>query len=305
MKVWVTGASGFIGHHLVQKLLADGHEVGALRHRREIPVADPRLEVIEGDLGVPGPWIGQLKSFAPKQVIHLAGAGLDPSRRNDPQAIEVNVQGTFRLLEALEGVKLRGFVLTGSCLEYGQNAGGPIPPDAPLRPTDFYGASKASATQITGVWAKENEVPFCVVRPFAVYGPGEAPYRVEYQMARALLKNEPLTLSAGEQKRDFVYIDDVVDAYQAILHKAGWNGEVYNIGNGTSISLLKLGQLLARLTGGPLSNLKFGERPYRENEIMDLCADAQALRALGWKPAVSLDEGMGRLVSFVQEQTGV
>jgi nucleoside-diphosphate-sugar epimerase len=243
-----------------------------------------------------------VKEFAPHYVVHLAGAGLEPKQRNDPSTVSVNVQGTFRLLGALEGAPLDGLLLTGSCLEYGTNAGGPLTPHTALHPTELYGATKMAATSIAKIWAKENGVRHAIMRPFTIYGPGEAPYRVEYQMAKALLSRQPLRLSPGMQKRDWVYIADVVEAYRTVLAQGAFNGEVYNVGSGRSISLKELGQALARACGEPPGALQFGADPYRENEIMDLCADCTELEKLGWRAREKLSDGLQALVQDVRRR---
>jgi len=298
MKIFITGASGFIGRHLTMKLCKE-HTVKILVNCNK-PDASPGIAgAVRGSIDTDGGWVQELSDFKPDYVIHMAGRGLDPAQRNDPRTIQVNVEGTFRLLRAVENLNIRGIILTGSCLEYGANPGGKIPTGAPLHPTDLYGSTKAAATNISKIWAQEKKIKYAITRPFTVYGPDEANYRVEYQIAKALLSNRQLSLSPGQQRRDFIYIDDLVHAYERIISKSSFSGEIYNIGSGKSVSRLEFGDLAAKITGTKRTPLLVGSHPYRSNEIMELCADISELHALGWQPQTRIEAGIGELVKYV------
>ena len=296
--VFVTGAGGFIGRNLVDALVGAGADVAVL-----VRTIGPRLagiqkslRIIQCDLLDAEKLSAQIASLRPALVFHLA-AGVAAGTA-DAKIIESNVVGTANLLGALEKQAVKNLVLVGSGFEYG--AGRNLQETSPLRPVNVYGATKAAAHLLAHSFRRSRGLPVISVRPFTPYGTWEAPWRlIPFVIARGL-EGGKIPLTKGEQERDFVFIDDVVDA---LLRAAGTVGtdelEVVNICNGTPVTIRDMVQTIIDLTGSKAIP-DFGALPYRSGELWVQSGDPTLARtALGWTPQISLRQGLQRTIEWV------
>jgi dolichol-phosphate mannosyltransferase len=163
-------------------------------------------------------------------------------------------------------------------------------------PDEPYGATKLAGGHLARVAAREAGIESAHLRPFSVYGPGEDPRRLVTSVVRALLARRPVPLTAGEQGRDFVYVDDVADVCLAAALRPGIDGLTANVGSGVETTVRALCTTIADLTGGH-ALLRFGERPYSPTERFRWRADPRhAERTLGWRASTPLPEGLARTV---------
>ena len=299
--VLVTGGAGFIGSHLVRRLLSLGHRVivadnlstGKLRN------IDHAAVFHHGDI-TDRAVIELVHKEKPDLVFHLAAqSSVARSIRNSIHDANVNIIGTLRLLEAarIHGVDKFIYFSTGGAL-YGDPQYNPCREDHPVVPISPYGASKYAAEMYLDLYRRLYQVDYTILRCANVYGPGQDPdgeAGVVSIFARAMLKGVPPTIFGdGSQSRDFVYVDDVVDANLCAINRG--TGRSYNIGTGQMTSVNRIYESLKEIIGYKWEP----ERgPTRPGDVYEICLDAsKADRELGWRPATSLDDGLRRTVEY-------
>jgi UDP-glucose 4-epimerase len=295
----VTGSSGFFGGHLVARLVREGVTVtgmDASGPRQPLPasVHDLRIDVRDA-VAVRD----SLLSTRPDVVYHLAAqASVSVSMRDPVVDIQTNVLGTVHLAQAAieAGVRRFVFVSTGGAL-YGEPASVPVTEALRATPASVYGASKLAAEQYLPVLMTGSAMTLSVLRPGNIYGPAQDPHGeagVVAIFAQRMLRGEPVTIFGdGSQQRDYVYVDDVVDA--ALLAATGAPATCL-IGSGRGTSTLSIWETLARLTAADGAPLYAAERP---GDIQRTWLDSSHARAVwGWTPRTGLEEGMALTVEW-------
>jgi UDP-glucose 4-epimerase len=291
----VTGGGGFIGSHLVDRLIADGRSVRVLdsfvvgrRSNLRQHEGNPRLEIVEGDVADKAA-VARACADA-ERVFHLAArADIVPSIQEPEAYYRANVDGTFNVLEAARARGVTRFVYVASSSCYGVPAQYPTPETAPADPRYPYALTKYLGEQLVLHWASVYRLPAVSVRLFNVYGPRartSGSYGAVFGVFLAqLIAGKPLTVVGdGEQTRDFTFVSDVVDA---LLTAAASDriGEIYNVGSGQPVSVNEL----VRLLGSPPTVAI----PKRPGEPDCTWADIDKIRAqLGWTPRVAFAEGV-------------
>jgi UDP-glucose 4-epimerase len=298
--VLVTGANGFIGRHLVRRLLADGCEVALLQ--RSPDAVDGRSELLRIEAFSPKLITAALTGRRFDWVLHLAAYGVRPQDRDVEAMFRVNVEATRHLVELAGAWSPRAVVIAGSGSEYDLgNVEEPVLEDQPLESFKLYGASKAAGTLCATAVARARGIPLAVCRLFGPYGPGEPPHRLTSSLVRALRVPNRIPLSQGLQKRDFLFVSDVVEA----LVKIAWVLEaepqqvILNVGTGEPISVREFAERVAAAAGVSFERLGFGEKPLRPDETKLFSGNPAKLRAFaGWQPAVPLDEGIRQCLEY-------
>ena len=294
----VTGASGFIGSHLLRRLVRDGRPVVGL------DVAPPRRSLPEGASAVSADIRDEaavrrmLLEARPRVVYHLAAQTSVTASTRDPMAdVEVNVLGSVRLAQAAveAGVRRLVFFSTGGAVygELEQLAD----EDTPAAPLSVYGVSKLAAERYLRLLCDAGGVELSVLRPGNVYGPGQDPdgeAGVVAIFAARMLRGEPVTIFGdGSQRRDYLYVDDVVDA--ALLAATGEPATCL-VGSGVATRTLEVFERMARLCGYEREPIFADERP---GDVQRVALDASRARALwGWEPRVGLEQGMATTVEW-------
>jgi nucleoside-diphosphate-sugar epimerase len=306
--VLVTGAAGFIGSHLSERLAEAGHDVVGVdcftdyyaRPIKEANLAQLRdmsnFRLLEVDLSADD-LSGLLEGV--DAVFHLAaqagvrgsfGEGFDVYLRH-------NIGATQRLLEAAVAHPLRAFVYSSSSSVYGNPVRFPMSEQTPLCPVSPYGMTKLAVEALAATYQRCFGVPIVGLRYFTAYGPRQRPDMAFSRFMHAILDNEPLTiLGDGTQVRDFTYVGDIVDGTIAAAQH-GRFGTVYNIGGGRSVQLLTAIEAIERVTGRKARVETVA--PQRGDAYRTGCDCALALRELGYAPRFALEDGLAAQLEWV------
>jgi UDP-glucose 4-epimerase len=296
-RVLVTGGAGFIGCHLVRALRAAGAQLG-LMLRRPWPEFEGQ-QVFIGDLREREFVTVAVTTLQPEVVFHLAASrARSLTATAFTEAIDINLIGTLNLLEALEHAShIKRIVLLGTAEEYGR---GPVPfrEDVRESPVSAYSLSKLSATHLAQTMAFNLGLPAMVLRPSVAYGPEQREDMFLPALIRTLLRGERFAMTAGEQTRDFVYIDDLVQALGRAGLSENTSGEVINVGGGQAIRIADLVDHVERMTD-TIGQAQRGAVAYRPGEAMNYQLDiAKAEKLLEWRPQTSLEQGLQRTVAW-------
>lgn len=309
----VTGAAGFIGSHLAERLIAEGFDVIGLDNfadfypRRfkernlESLRASPRFEFVEADLESYD-LAGMLKEANVRYIFHNAGqAGVRASwGKHFDDYVTRNILATQRLLEACVSVSLARFVFASSSSVYGDAEKIPTDEEQLPRPVSPYGVTKLAAEQLCFLYARQFQVPVIALRYFSVYGPRQRPDMAFHLFIEALLHDEPLSIFGdGEQTREFTFVDDILQA-NLLAAKVDLSGNghphVYNIGGGSHVTVNAALELLGELTG---KRPRVEYKPRAAGDQRQGAADiTRARRELKYAPRVSLEDGLRRQVEW-------
>ena len=310
MKALVTGAAGFIGSTLAERLLADGFDVigidafvdyypRAVKERNLVRLASsPRFRFVEArlqDADLPALLADR------SHVFHLAAqAGVRKSWGRDFGVyVTHNIDATQRLLEACVGRPIERFVYASSSSVYGDNVAIPMREDALPQPVSPYGVTKLAAEQLCYLYFVNYGVPTVSLRYFTVYGPRQRPDMGFYKFLRAVLENQPIPLFGdGEQTRDFTFVADAVNATVQAAAR-GVPGRVYNIGGGSRVSVNQVLDLIGRIVDRrPLVSAA----GIQKGDMRHTYADTSLARAdLAFVPSVGLEEGLAAEYRWLSE----
>lgn len=304
-KILVTGGAGFIGSHLVERLVELGSEVTSFDHkpreglsnlasvRNQIDTLS--LDLVRDDLEM----VLAAKQF--EVVFHLSGSAHMPSSIVDPvRDFERNALATLRMLDAIRRITPQAkFIYTSSALVY-RASSRPVAEDEPLYPASPYGVSKLAAEQYVRLFAQLYGLQAVVCRLFPVFGPRLRSHIIFDIVGR--LRTDGTTLSLvgdGTQVRDYTYVTDAVDALLLIARRAPLAGEAYNVGSGNPIEISELANLVAKAMG--LSPQLVYSGKGQTGDSPQLRADIARLRTLGYRPKVELKAGVERTVCWLLE----
>ncbi len=310
-KALVTGGAGFIGLHLVKRLLSDDWSVTVVDDLSSSPMNDQETSAAPlYKLDIADPALADV--FAenrPEIVFHLAAqVSVSRSMREPELDVHTNILGGINLLQQCVrfGVKRVVLFSTGGAL-YGEPDYLPCDEAHPINPLSVYGASKHALEQYTRIIAEANGIDYIILRPGNVYGPGQDPHGESGVFAifgLRMLAGEEVTIHGdGQQVKDYVYVDDVVAAGVAAALPEVPAGGIYNIGSGVPTSVNDIFALLAEETGYSQAPVYAPERP---GDVRRIYLDtSRAQHELGWGPEIDLDEGISRTVSALRRANGM
>lgn len=295
-RVLVTGASGFIGRRLTRRLIEADAQVWAgvrsLNDRRwiERSVTLPQdVRLLAFDVRDAGAVRSALDQAAPQIVFHLAAVGVTDTGVDPFLALAVNVGGAINLLSVLRerDVDARRVVLVGTCHEYGARE-----TREGLDPFNTYAASKVAAWAFGRAFWRAHGLPVVTARLFQVYGPGQPVHTLIPAAVQAALAGRDFPMTAGEQARDFIYVDDAVDGLIAVAAATGIDGQSIDLGTGVTHTVRHVVERIWALTGAS-GDIQVGALPYRAGGPITLTADAgRTTRLTGWRAQIDLDDGL-------------
>jgi nucleoside-diphosphate-sugar epimerase len=306
--VLVTGATGFIGSHLVRRLESDGAEVHALTsnvssvYPARLHDLQDRITLHEGNLVDRSAMDVLVARAQPSHILHLgAYTHVGKSWRRVDECIQANIQGTVNLLQALDGSGYERFVYTGTSEIYG-DIDVPFREDSVVHPVSPYSVSKYAGERYCRMFHQGRGWPIVMVRPFNTYGPAQSPDRVIPEIIVRALQGRELKMTQGRQTREFNFVEDIAAGFVCAATTEGIEGEIFNIGCGEEVSMRDLATNILEVMGNPIE-ADFGALPDRPTEIWRMFADSTKARTiLGWKPEVPLEEGLRRTVEWYRAE---
>jgi UDP-glucuronate 4-epimerase len=314
MKLIVTGGAGFIGSHFTEKALAEGHEVVVLDDfndfyspkvkRANLQAVKQHLRVHEMDIRDSSRVRALFDEFKPEAVVHFAArAGVRPSIQDPELYLDTNIKGTLHLLEAARNAGTSRFILASSSSVYGVLKTVPFQEDMCLNQTiSPYAASKLAAEQLCSNYAHLYGMQCISLRFFTVYGPRQRPDLAIHAFTRSIVQGVPIKqFGDGSTRRDYTYIDDILQGLTASLAYKGSNYEVFNLGESETTPLSSLINVIEKAVGREAVIEKLPEQP---GDVPVTFADiSKARRLLDYNPQTKISEGIPRFVEwFCQTQ---
>jgi UDP-glucose 4-epimerase len=310
MKTIVTGAAGFIGSHLCERLLAEGHEVVGIdsfldyypRWIKEMNLSRLRestsFQLIEKNI-LDVDWRGALEGV--DVVFHLAAqAGVRASwSDNFVVYTRNNIEATQRMLEASKLFKLKKFVFASTSSVYGDIEDIPMKEGSLIKPISPYGVTKVAAEDLCYLYWKNFGIPCVSLRYFTVYGPRQRPDMGFYKFLLAFLEDRPITIfEDGNQTRDFTFIDDIINGTLSAAEK-GIPGSIYNLGGGSRISVNEVLKVIGEIAGAE-PKVRYAEK--QKGDMRHTYASTEKAREeIGYTPRIRLAEGLKKEFEWLKD----
>lgn len=299
MKILVTGVNGFIGTHIAEKFKKNGHVVTGIdiSEAQNDCITDFHvLDILNEDVRA------ALGNIRPDIIIHCAGLANVPFSLEQPmEDFRANTTMVYRLLEGMRqcGLSKSRFILLSSAAVYGQPNRLPIRETDELKPMSPYALHKKMAEDICLYYVNNYNFDIKILRIFSAYGPG-LKKQIFWDMYQKIKKNECLELfGTGEESRDYIYIDDLVEAISLIALDEKSDYVIWNVANGEEIFIKDIAAIFARKMNLPLELVKFTGR-IREGDPVNWCADVSRMRELGYKRGFSIEEGIEGYLEWVK-----
>jgi nucleoside-diphosphate-sugar epimerase len=291
----ITGATGFIGSCLLRKLISTGRTTHILLRREanlwRVRDLIRKTNVHFSDLSDIKSLTKIVEKIKPDIIYHLATYGAYSSQDNADLCVKTNIIGTWNLLKATSNVNYELLVNTGSSSEYGFKKS-PMKERDFLEPASYYAVTKCSQTLLCSYFAKENHKPIVTLRPFSVYGPYEDKGRFVPTLLKALYFHSRMNLVSPNIARDWIYVDDVVNAYLLVNKLNKYGGEVFNIGTGTQKTIKEVVESAVETTGEK-TIFKWKGMKHRIWDTDYWVADtSKTVKLLKWSPKVGLSQGL-------------
>ena len=298
-RLLITGGTGFIGTNVAKKAVNKGFQVSIISHNR-CPTSKrlKGVDYISVDITKKKDLSYKLKYKTFNYVLNLAGY---VNHRNyssgGSEVFNTHFNGVVNLVNCINKTNLQSFIQIGSSDEYGSNI---APQNESQReiPISPYSFAKVAATHFLQMLYRTEKFPVVILRPFLVYGVGQNNNRFIPQVIHGCINNNPFPVSAGEQLRDFCYIDDIVDVIFLALTSRDIYGEVINIASGSPVSIKYVINKIVDIVGSGKPN--FGQIDYRNMENMALYADiSKAEKMLGWNASIGLEQGLKSVINSI------
>ncbi len=308
MGVVVTGGAGFIGSHVVRRLVADGHAVSVIDcfsdfYNPEIKRANladvENITVHEDSIEDAGAMNAIFSRGGFDVVIHLAArAGVRPSIANPKAYIETNVTGTYNLLEAARAAGVKKFVFASSSSVYGLAETVPFSEDLALPQTlSPYAATKLAGEHLCGNFANLFDLPVVCLRFFTVYGPGQRPDLAIHKFTRMIDSGQAIPkFGDGETRRDYTYVDDILQGVLGAMEYEAKTFDIFNLGESETTTL---NELIGEIEAALGKSAQIEQMPEQAGDMPLTCADiSKARRLLGYDPRTKIAEGIPKFVEW-------
>lgn len=309
MKLLVTGGAGFIGSHIILRLLSLGHTAVAVDNfndfyspdikRANVATFDNQVEVIEGDICDKERMLKLVKDGGFDSIIHIAArAGVRPSVENPQSYIDTNITGTYNMLQAAKEGGVPQFVFASSSSVYGLSKTVPFSETLPLPQTlSPYAATKLAGEHLCGNFSHLYGMRTVCLRFFTVYGPGQRPDLAIHKFTDRIYNDRPIQqYGDGSTRRDYTYVDDIIDGVMGAVNYQGNNFEIFNLGESDTTTLSELIALLEKSLG---KKAIIEYLPEQQGDMPLTCADISKARSLiGYNPHTPIAEGIPRFIEW-------
>ena len=302
MRVLITGGAGFQGSHLAKRLQQAGHNITILNtyseeSERNVQSITDSVAVVWGS--ITDAEIVEKTVRGQDAVVHMAARiNVDESIQDPGSYVQVNVVGTFNVLEAIRKFGAR-LIYSSSCEVYGTSGDQLAREDSELRPYSPYAASKAAADRLCFAYSKTFSSDVTIVRPANIYGPrqkaGAGGAVIPIFVERALSGKPMVVFGTGQQQREYLHIEDLAAAYEKILGSTALSGEVFNIGSGETPSIKEIAEFIATELS---ATVEFG--PARPGEVAGFRLDSAKAAKLGFSPSIPFWEGLKRYIEWAK-----
>ncbi len=310
--VLITGAGGFIGSHLTEKLQLEGAKIRAFiryNSRADIgllthlpPKIKKNLDIVAGDLRDLSTVRSALNGI--DHIFHLGALIAIPySYLHPAEVIETNIMGTMNILLAARDMGIKRIVHTSTSEVYGTALSVPINENHPLQAQSPYAASKIGADKITESFFCSYDLPVVTVRPFNTYGPRQSARAVIPTIIAQALTNQDVHLGNLDARRDLTYVSDTVDGFMKAGQTPNVEGKTFNLGTGLEINIAELAEEIISLVGEPRNIIVDQHRLRPEkSEVQRLLSDNQLAKdLLSWEPQVSLTDGLQKTINWISQ----
>ncbi len=305
--VLITGANGFIGSHLVRRMVEENADVniivreGSDLWRIESLLKD--INILRADLRDTEKIDLYIRKIKPDYVFNIAAYGVDSRQNNNIIAANTNIIGTLNMLNPLISVGCKKFLNIGTCMEYGDKKE-IIKENTFLEPINIYGSTKAASTILAHQIAGENNIDIVTLRAYGVFGENEGSHKFFPHIILSILNNKDVNLSGCEQYRDYTYIENIIDGFVLAAQNDAIKNELFNIGTGR-VHQLKyyVNKVFERMKTDNKPN--FGAIPYRSKDVWNPHPDISKItEILGWEPKISFEEGLDRTIKWYEKNKG-
>lgn len=290
-KILVSGSTGFVGKHLIPKLIYEGHEI--LEITRDISKStnlfvDTTSKLLFDDSN----FKEKINEFKPTIVIHLASYLTSSDNWMDVEKlVNTNILFISKILDAVSNVGLKLFINTGTFAEYFKG-------DDELLPSYYYAATKTASRAIVDYYANTYNYKQATIVPYTIYGGNDSQKKIIDIIYDSTLSEKPLDLSPGEQVLDFIHIDDVTNFYKAVVNNVNKLPckTNFKLGTGTGHNLKQVATYIEKITNRK-ANINWGGRDYRNSDVMFAVANLENIAStLDWKPQILLKDGILKLI---------
>lgn len=303
--ILLTGCAGFIGSHLLDRLLADGHKVIGVddfndfyspsqKHKNiQRNLNNPNFKLIEKDIC--NLTMQQFSNVAIDCIVHLAArAGVRPSLKEPLLYEKTNVGGTLQMLELAKNLKTRNFIFGSSSSVYGNNTLTPFREDVPCdQPISPYATTKRSAELLCQTYNYLYKIPTTILRFFTVYGPRNRPDMAAYKFIDAIAKQKPISIYGENTSRDYTFIDDIVSGIVSAIDHPFSKTEIINLGNSSPVTLKEFISVIEKVVG---KKAILNYQPLPPGDVQTTYADiTKARKLLKWQPKTDLLTGFTKL----------
>ncbi len=299
-KIIVDGGCGFIGSHLVKQLLNIGAKIFIIDnciYPCNLLDDKSNMEFFQVDITDPSSLANIFLKIEPDYVFHLAAYGVNSKNQDIFAATNINVHGIINVIEAMDKSGCSRIVNIGSSSEYG-NYSHNIDETTLLQPKSIYGSTKAAATLIAHQVAERKGIDIITLRPFGVFGEGEPSHKLFCYAILTLLNDNDLELTSCTQKRDYCYVENIVQAMLGCMATTNIRNEIYNIGTGVVNPLKYYIEKIYDIIQ-PNCEIKYGRIEHRKNEIWTPCPEIKKIQQdLLWVPKYSLEEGLVKTINW-------
>ena len=296
-KILITGATGFLGANLVKFLYNDNKNISILINKNSnlwrINDIIKQIDVNNVNIKNKNKVYEKIKEIKPDYVYHLATYGVHPSQNNLDEIIKTNILGTSNILHALEKYGIKRLVNVGSGFEYGKGKNNIKETDC-LNPLTPYGITKVTQSLLVKYFSELKNIPSVTLRPFTPYGRMESKGRLISDIMISIIKNKPLNLSSMYTYRDFIFIDDVLDALKKAANVPKIEGEIFNIGSGKATSIKKIVDTSMKLVKNKPEIKWNSNKPRSMDKFQSISFSdlKKSKKLLKWEPLISLEKGL-------------